>query len=110
MPAITQIEYGETDCYGQKTDIDDSYYYQHLHYIKNLKQDTTYHYRIKYQDYDGNVYVTGDKTFKTLKITDEILVTNDLVPLTITESGKYVFMEDITSDTLGINIKANDVT
>ncbi|MDR2336675.1 MAG: fibronectin type III domain-containing protein [Candidatus Nomurabacteria bacterium] len=105
---ITRIEYGETG-YTQKTSVSESYYFNHLHYLTGLKENTTYHYRVIYQDRAGTVKATEDKVFTTKQFTSEVKLTNQDFPLQITSSGTYVLTEDITSDGLGINIKANDV-
>jgi hypothetical protein len=106
---ITRVEYGENS-YTHKTEISDSYYFNHLHYLKNLKENTTYHYRIIYQDASGQIRASADNTLVTKVFSNEIKLTNQDFPLHITNPGTYVLTEDITSNTLGINIKSNDVT
>ncbi|MDR0833410.1 MAG: T9SS type A sorting domain-containing protein [Candidatus Symbiothrix sp.] len=109
LPTIALIEYGTTTAYGQATAQSDSYFYNHLLYIKGLQENTTYHYRIKAQDYDGKVITSADKTFTTKSFTTEIKLTQSDFPLNITKAGTYVLTEDVTSNTLGINIKSSDV-
>lgn len=111
LPSIAVIEYGETTAYGNVTAQSDSYYYNHLLYIKGLEEGNDYHYRIVIKDYDGTIIRSKDYTFTTKTFTEDVIkVTNDMVPFNITQSGTYVLVEDIVSDTLGINIKAHDVT
>jgi hypothetical protein len=130
LPAISFIEYGETASYGSRTEPSESYYYHHLHYLKNLKEGTTYHYRVTVQDEDGNTATLPDRTFTTKTFTDEVrkLYQKDFTHtatvkngeqiieypgasgLRITSPGVYVLMEDIVSDGLGINVKSHNVT
>jgi hypothetical protein len=121
LPAVSVIEYGETNQYGSHTGISESYFYNHLHYLKDLREGTTYHYRIIVMDEDGDAVALPDRTFTTKTFTDEVklyqtdFTHNDdngagIPGLWITSPGVYVFMEDITSDGLGINVKSHDVT
>ncbi|MDR1984899.1 MAG: carboxypeptidase-like regulatory domain-containing protein [Prevotellaceae bacterium] len=114
LPAISIIEYGETDQYGQTTEQSDSYYYQHLHHIKGLESGKTYHYRIKAQDYDGICIISGDYTFTTKEFTPDIIrIPEDMegeAPYTLTQgNAKYVLTQDLTVRTLAINIKTSNV-
>jgi hypothetical protein len=115
LPSVSVIEYGETSGYGQKTAQSDSYYYRHLHYLKGLKPNTTYHYRIKIQDHGGNLIVSGDHTFKTKEMTAGIIrIPEDFegqaLPYTLNKNNaKYVLTKDLTVATVAINIKANNV-
>jgi len=115
LPTISVIEYGETSGYGQTTVQSDSYYYRHLHYIKGLKSNTTYHYRIKVQDHKGNLIVSANHTFKTKELTNDVVrIPEDFegkpLPYTLTKNNaKYVLTKDITVPTVAINIKANQI-
>lgn len=115
LPSLSVIEYGPTATYGSKTQQSDSYYYQHLHYLKDLAENTTYHYRIITQDYEGNVLYSPDKTFTTLQLTsDVILIPDDFegqsAPYLLTQTNKkYLLTQDITADTLAVNIKVHNV-
>jgi hypothetical protein len=130
LPAISFIEYGETASYGSRTEPSESYFYNHLHNLKNLKEATTYHYRVTVRDEDGNTATLPDRTFTTKTFTDEVnkLYQKDFTHtatvkngeqiieypgasgLRITSPGVYVLMEDIISDGLGINVKSHNVT
>jgi hypothetical protein len=126
LPAISVIEYGETEAYGSRTQVSESYFFNHLHYLTGLKEGTTYHYRVTVRDEDGNTIALPDGTFTTKTFTGEEkkLYQEDFTHtatvegieypnapgLWITEPGVYVFMEDITSNGLGINVKSHDVT
>lgn len=114
LPSVSVIEYGETADYGQATVQSDSYYYQHLHYIKGLKPNTTYHYRVKVQDDGGNLVVSDDYTFTTREFTDEVIrIPEDIggeAPYVLNQANKkYVLTQDLTVPTVAINIKAHDV-
>jgi hypothetical protein len=88
--------------------------------LKDLREGTTYHYRVVVKDEDGAVVTLPDRTFTTKTFTDEVklyqkdfthTVEGSVRPgLWITEPGVYVLMEDIVSDGLGINAKSHDIT
>ena len=115
LPSIALIEYGKTQTYGQVTTQSDSYYYRHLLYIKGLEPNTTYHYRIKMQDYDGNQILSGDSVFTTKELASDIIrIPDDFgnapPPYVLTTSNaKYVLTRDIVAPTLAINIRASNV-
>jgi hypothetical protein len=115
LPTISVIEYGETASYGQRTVQSDSYYYRHLHYIKGLESNKTYHYRIIAQDYDGNEIVSEDHTFTTRNIeTDNVIrIPEDIggeAPYKLsTGNAKYVLTKDLTVNTLAIVIKTHNI-
>jgi hypothetical protein len=114
LPTISIVEYGETTDYGHTTTQSESYYYQHLHYIKGLESGKTYHYRFVAQDNDGIDIVSADHTFTTKQLgSDVIRIPEDMegeAPYTLTQSNaKYVVTQDLTVPTMAINIKANNV-
>jgi hypothetical protein len=114
LPVISVIEYGTTSDYGMTTEQSDSYYYNHLQYIKNLQSNTTYHYRIIIQDNDGKLISSDDHTFTTKILTPNIVRIPDdmtgVAPYKLTESNTaYVLTQDLTVSTLAINIAAHDV-
>jgi hypothetical protein len=114
LPTISVIEYGTTIAYGQTTEQSDSYYYNHLHYIKGLQSNTTYHYRILIQDYDGTIITSDDYSFTTKTFTPDIIrIPDDMTgsaPYTLTsDNTTYVLTQDLTVPTLAINIKAHNV-
>jgi hypothetical protein len=114
LPTISIVEYGETAAYGQTTTQSESYFYQHLHYIKGLEQGKTYHYRFIAQGYDGAVTTSGDYTFTTQVLTDDVIrIPEDMegnAPYTLTQgNAKYVLTQDLTVPTMAINIKAHNI-
>ncbi|MDR1259536.1 MAG: hypothetical protein LBK65_09745 [Tannerellaceae bacterium] len=114
LPALSIVEYGKTDRYGERTVQTESYYYQHLHYIRGLKPDSTYHYRIVVRYYDGTTIASEDHTFTLRELTSDIIrIPQDMEgepPYTLTEGGaRYVLTQDMTVPALAINIKTNNV-
>jgi hypothetical protein len=115
FPIIAQIEYGETTDYGSLTEQSESYYFNHLIYIKDLKPNTTYHYRIVYRSEDMIIDdYSDDFVFTTKELTNDVIrIPEDMAgepPYTLTQSGaKYVITKDFVCPTLFINIKANDI-
>ncbi len=61
----SQIEYGLTVSYGNSTILDGSFVTSHSQTISGLTPGTTYHYRVKSRDQNGNLSVSGDYTFTT---------------------------------------------
>jgi hypothetical protein len=114
LPAISIIEYGETTAYGDTIVQSESYYYQHLYYIRGLESGKTYHYRFLAQDYDGAEIVSADHTFTTQQLTaDVIRIPEDMEsepPYVLTQGNvKYVLTQDLIVPTMAINIKAHNV-
>jgi hypothetical protein len=114
LPALSIVEYGKTTEYGQRTTQSESYFYQHLHYLKGLEADSTYHYRFIAQDYDGNSIASADHTFTLRKLTEDIIrIPDDMEgepPYILTQSdAKYVITQDLSVPTMAINIKAHNV-
>ncbi|MDR1344682.1 MAG: fibronectin type III domain-containing protein, partial [Tannerellaceae bacterium] len=114
LPTLSIVEYGRTADYGERTVQSESYFYQHLHYIKGLEPDSTYHYRILAMDYDGTVIASADHTFTLQKPSaDVIRIPEDMegdAPYVLTRGdAKYVLTRDITVPTLAINIKTHNV-
>lgn len=62
--ATSEIEYGEDTAYGSSAKSDEAQI-EHEALLTDLKPETTYHYRIKVTDLDGNVTVSSDFTFET---------------------------------------------
>jgi hypothetical protein len=114
LPSLSIVEYGESDEYGNTTVQSESYFYQHLHYIKGLEPGKTYHYRFVVMDYDGSTMSSSDHTFTTQRYSKDVIrIPDDMVgnaPYTLTKDDvKYVLTQDLTVPTLAINIKANNV-
>jgi chitodextrinase len=61
----SQVEYGRTTSYGQKTGIDYSLVTSHSATISGLSSRTLYHYRVLSKDGAGNLARSSDRTFTT---------------------------------------------
>ncbi len=62
----SQVEYGLTGGYGFATPVDGERVTSHQVVLSGLAAGTTYHYRVKSTDADGNQASSGDFTFTTL--------------------------------------------
>jgi len=113
LPARTRIEFGETASYGQTTEMSDRAYYLHLHHIKDLEPDRTYHYRFIATDERDNTVHSSNRTFQTHSLPEHVNVPGSLEgpPFVLdTPDTQYILTEDIVSDTRGISIKARGVS
>ena len=65
-PSTGQVEYGTTTSYGTLSALESSFdYTTHVQSLSGLSTGTTYHYRVKSSDQQGNQSVSGDFTFTT---------------------------------------------
>ena len=64
VPATGQIEYGLDTTYGNLTEEKGLSYWQYFR-IATLTENTTYHFRIRAKDIDGEETISGDYTFTT---------------------------------------------
>lgn len=113
LPAKTYVEYGTGTNYRYKTEIQERYFYIHVHYLKNLKKNRLYHYRLVSIDERGNQSVSADITFSTRVINDAIHIPGDLgTPPYILdkEYSIYIVTEDIIADRTAFNIVAPGIT
>ncbi|HUV38819.1 MAG TPA: fibronectin type III domain-containing protein, partial [Planctomycetota bacterium] len=112
LPTRTHVEYGETDQYGGRTPETERFFYTHVHYLKDLKADATYHYRMVSTDERGNRVASPDATFETKKIAGALYIPGDVQgpPYILKEPNKtYVLKEDITAPGVAIAIFARGV-
>lgn len=78
--ATGQVEYGETTAYGLFNTKENSFdYNHHEQLLANLKQGTTYHYRVISEDAQGNRVVSDDHTFTT----SGVKPATTIVPITV---------------------------
>jgi hypothetical protein len=61
----SQVEFGTSGSYGQKTKDDTSLNMGHNVVIEDLSPDTTYHFRVISKDAKGNIAASNDFTFQT---------------------------------------------
>lgn len=66
VPADSEVDYGTTTSYGDKQD-SSSLVTSHTITLSGLKANTVYHYQVKSKDSKGNIAVSGDNTFQTVK-------------------------------------------
>lgn len=64
--ADSQLEYGMTTNYGSLTDVDATFSTNHTVSLAGLIANTTYHYRVKSKDSNGNLATSNDQAFTTL--------------------------------------------
>ncbi len=109
VPTIAVVDYGESvnDLNQTSEQYEDSWYYNHLVYLKGLKENTTYYYRIRVMDENKNVTQSNIDNFKTRTITNDVTrvpddLTDKTLPYKLLKKGKYVLTQDITSRTIGI--------
>ena len=69
----SQVEYGESINYGMQTPLSTPLVENHKQVVKGLKPVSTYHYRVRSKDKEGNETVGSDYTFTTLQ-THKIVV------------------------------------
>ncbi len=66
-PADSQLEYGESENYGETTVLNQFLTLEHTASLSMLKTNTEYHFRVKSKDGEGNSSVSGNQTITTLK-------------------------------------------
>jgi len=62
----TRIEYGTTSSYGALSALKSNYTNTHKVVLTGLGPNTTYHYRVKVENLEGEEYLSDDYTFTTL--------------------------------------------
>ncbi|VAW23482.1 hypothetical protein MNBD_BACTEROID01-358, partial [hydrothermal vent metagenome] len=72
LPANTYVEYGEKGKYGFKSEVSERPFYIHVHYLKDLRPNTLYHYKLVSIDERGNKVESGDLAFHTKAIENAI--------------------------------------
>ena len=113
LPAKGYVEYGETVAYGKKTVEDERHFYLHVHYLKDLKADVTYHYRLVSVDERGNRVPSADATFSTRKLDDAVRIPDDVPgpPFVLDKPGAtYLVTRDVVCDATAFNVTARNIT
>jgi hypothetical protein len=64
-PSIGQVEYGNTSQYSSTTPFETQPGSRHTASLSGLSENTTYHYRVKSRDQNGNDSVSADYMFDT---------------------------------------------
>ena len=113
LPAKTYVEYGTGKNYRFKTGIQERNFYIHVHYLKNLKKNRLYHYKLVSIDERGNKTESEDMTFSTTIINNAIHIPDDLgTPPYILDKKNtiYIVTKDIIADRTAFNITAPGIT
>jgi len=111
LPAKTSIEYNKQGGNAQTTEISERYFYNHIHYLKNLDPNTIYIYRMRSIDEKGQTIITAG-TFTTGLQGEVIEIPGDLgePPYILDKSNvTYLLTEDITADSGAINLTGGPV-
>lgn len=112
LPSKSYVEYGESSAYGQQTALPDRHHYLHLHYLKGLAPETTYHYRLVVQDERGNILRSADKTLRTRNFSGAVAVPGTMgsPPYVLDQPNTtYIVTGDISADTRAFTIAAAGV-
>jgi hypothetical protein len=112
LPAVSYVEYGPTTNYGQKTESTDRAYFLHIHALKNLAIDKTYHYRLVAVDARGKKLVSDDQIFETKAVAGAIRIvpSKDGAPIKLEKSGKYILTADLTAPGTAIITLRDNIT
>jgi hypothetical protein len=114
LPSYSYIQYGTTSKYGQKTNVQERPFYLHVHYLKNLKPSSKYHYQIVYLDESGKEIRKSGGTFLTRAASAEIIYISSKTgkpPYILDqENATYVLTEDIVADKTAFDIRAKGIT
>src|SRR5690606_17742481 len=113
LPAKSFVEYGEADVFDQITDVQERHYFLHLHYLKNLKPDTEYMYRVVAEDEFGTRVTTEAKKFRTQPLPNAIRIPDDLgePPYVLDQpNATYLVTADIVGKRSLIVVAAENVT
>jgi hypothetical protein len=115
LPAITVVQYGPDTAYGHETSTEDSYYFNHLHYLQGLQPNTTYHYRLVAQVKDGRQIVSEDRIFSTRAMSSDVIrIPQDMpggAPYQLaTPNRTYLLTQDMAADGTFAKIYADNIT
>lgn len=112
LPAKSTVKYHKQGDEETTTEVSERYFYNHVHYLKNLEPDTIYIYQMYVTDEKG-VSVLSVGTLTTGLSGEVIEVPGDLgqAPYVLDKSNvTYLLTEDITVDSGAINLKGGPVT
>lgn len=114
LPAISYVEYGTSTEYGRFTPLGDRRHYQHLHRLKGLSPDTSYHYRVILEDERGNILIGEDRVLTSESIPNAIHIPADMPggpPYVLGSAGStYVLTEDVVANGRAFEVTAPEVT
>ncbi len=113
LPAKTYVKYGKTNEDGAITEAPERYFYNHVHYLKDLEPETQYSYRLISFDERGNKTESAERTFRTKKIPGAVYIPGDMgePPYVLDQANTtYLVTQDITAGRSAFDIKAGGVT
>jgi len=96
--ADSQVEYGLTTSYGNFSSRDGNLVTAHVMTLSNLTANTTYHYRVRSQDAAGNLAISGDFIFTTVRDTQAPALTNIIANNLAMTSAQIVWNSDEPAD------------
>ena len=98
--STSQIEYGTTNSNRKSTTKDENLLTIHIINITNLKENTTYHFRVISVDENKNENISKDFTFKTLEKAEElnIVVKLEIENLEPKEGDKIKITAKVTNN------------
>lgn len=113
LPARSYVEYGEAGAFDHRTAFQERHYFLHLHYLRNLKPDTTYEYRLVAEDEFGNPVISDAKKFRTQSLPNAIRIPDDLgePPFVLDQpNATYLVTADIVGKRSLIVVAAENIT
>lgn len=113
LPARSAVAYGSSKDLSKQTTPSERPFYNHVHYLTDLKPGTTYSFRPVAKDERGNTVKGRITRFTTRAQPDVIPIPGELdgPPYELSSADStYVLTEDISADGTTINIKAPGVT
>ncbi|MGB2824147.1 MAG: hypothetical protein WBF17_24450, partial [Phycisphaerae bacterium] len=113
LPARGRVEYGPTTKYGRSSSPAEGFFSIHVHYLRDLEPNTTYHCRFVCVDERGNKAAGADATLTTRRMPAAVRVPGDLSgPAYVLDrpNATYLVTEDVAADSTAFNIAADGVT
>ena len=114
LPASAHVEYGTSTQYGMKTEPQERPFYIHVHYLKDLKPGTTYHYRVVATDERGKTIASPDRTLTPTAPQKAIYLPppdGAAPPYVLDKAGAtYVLTQDIVAPGTALSVTAQGIT
>lgn len=114
LPALTYVEYGEDSNLGMRTMPAERHFYTHNHYLKDLKANTTYYYRLVSTDERGHNLSSDIRTLTTATPQNVIRIPDDVpggAPYLLDDANvTYLLTEDISAESGVFRIRGENVT
>jgi len=112
LPGKSLLQYGETSNFESSTQLSKRFFYNHVVHLRDLKEETTYHYRMVVQDEKGLAIASEHKTFTTKQTFGAIEISpSDFFPYSLDiPNSTYILTGDIDADGTALDIQANNIT